>query len=101
MVQEKLQEMTERETLLIDTKDSMIGQVNGLSVMDMGDYRFGKPTRITATVGPGRDGIMDIEREVKLGGPLHSKGVLILGGYLAKKYAQNLPLTLSARLVFE
>ncbi|MBD3376323.1 AAA family ATPase [candidate division KSB1 bacterium] len=101
MVQEKLQKMAERETLLIDTKGSVVSQVNGLSVMDMGDYRFGKPTRITVTVGPGRDGIMDIEREVKLGGPLHSKGVLILGGYLAKKYAQNLPLTLSARLVFE
>ncbi len=101
MIQEKLQEMTERDTLLIDTEESHTGQVNGLSIINLGDYRFGKPTRITATVGPGRDGIMDIEREAKLGGPLHSKGVLILGGYLSKKYAQNNPLTLSARLVFE
>ncbi len=101
LVKEKLQEMTERETLLIDTTGIAIGQVNGLSVLDMGDYRFGKPTRITATVAPGRDGILDIEREIKLGGPLHSKGVLILGGYLSNKYAQSSPLTLSARLVFE
>jgi predicted ATP-dependent protease len=62
---------------------------------------FGQPTRITATVGPGREGIIDIEREVEMGGPIHSKGVLILGGYLSHKYAQDKPLTLSARLVFE
>ncbi len=101
MIKEKLQEMAERDTLLIDTTESRVGQVNGLSVIDLGDYRFGKPTRITATVGPGREGIMDIEREAKLGGPVHSKGVLILGGYLSRQYASDNPLTLSARLVFE
>jgi len=101
LIQEKIQEMTKRGTLLIDTTDKVVGQVNGLSVLDLGDYRFGKPTRITATVGPGRDGIVDIEREAKLGGPVHSKGVLILGGYLSRTFAKNNPLTLSARLVFE
>jgi predicted ATP-dependent protease len=78
MIKEKLQEMAERDTLLIDTTESHVGQVNGLSVIDLGNYRFGKPTRITATAGPGREGIMDIEREAKLGGPVHSKGVLII-----------------------
>ena len=101
LIQEKLQEMTERGILLIDTEEKVVGQVNGLSVLDLGDFRFGRPTRITATVAPGRDGIMDIEREAKLGGPIHSKGVLILGGYLSDKYAQNNPLALSARVVFE
>lgn len=101
LIKEKLQEMTERGTLLIETTGRVVGQVNGLSVLDLGDTRFGKPTRITATVGPGRDGIMDIEREVKLGGPVHSKGILILGGYLSKRFAGDHPLALSARIVFE
>jgi len=101
LIQTKIQEMIERDTLLIDTKDQKVGQVNGLTVIDLGDYHFGKPTRITATVSPGQEGIMDIEREVKLGGPIHSKGVLILSGYLTKKYQNNRPLSLSAKLVFE
>jgi predicted ATP-dependent protease len=69
--------------------------------MDLGDYTFGKPSRITASVGPGAQGIVDIEREVELGGAVHSKGVLILGGYLTQKYAQDMVLTLAGRLVFE
>ncbi|MCI0406351.1 MAG: ATP-dependent protease, partial [candidate division Zixibacteria bacterium] len=101
LIQEKLQEMTVRGTLLIDTEGETAGQVNGLSVLQLGDYAFGKPSRITASVAPGRGGILDIEREVQLGGPIHSKGVMILSGYLAQKYAQDKPLTLSARLVFE
>jgi predicted ATP-dependent protease len=87
--------------LLIDTTGQSVGQVNGLSVLSLGDYFFGKPSRITASVGPGREGVLDIEREVELGGPIHSKGVLILSGYLAQQFAQDKPLTLSARLVFE
>lgn len=101
LIQERIQEMIAQGTLLIDTTGAAIGQVNGLSVIQLGDYEFGKPSRITASVQPGREGILDIEREVKLGGPLHSKGVLILSGYLAHQYAQDKPLTLEARLVFE
>jgi lon-related putative ATP-dependent protease len=101
LIQERIQEMIARGTLLIDTEGQAVGQVNGLSVIHFGDYTFGKPSRITASVGAGREGIIDIEREVELGGPIHSKGVLILSGYLAQKYAQDKPLTLTAKLVFE
>jgi lon-related putative ATP-dependent protease len=101
LIQERIQEMIARGTLLIDTEGQAVGQVNGLSVMSLGSYTFGKPSRITASVAPGREGIIDIEREVELGGPIHSKGVLILSGYLAQKYAQDKPLTLTAKLVFE
>lgn len=101
LIEERLQEMIEREALLIDIAGQTVGQVNGLSVISLGDYFFGKPSRITASVGPGRDGVLDIEREVELGGPIHSKGVLILGGYLTQQFAQDKPLTLSARMVFE
>lgn len=101
LLEERLQEMIERGTVLIDTAGQAVGQVNGLSVLSLGDYFFGKPSRITASVGPGREGVIDIEREVELGGPIHSKGVLILNGYLAQQFAPDKPLTLSARLVFE
>jgi len=101
LIQERVQEMIARGTLLVDTAGEALGQINGLSVISLGEYLFGKPSRITASVAPGREGIIDIEREVRLGGPLHSKGVLILSGYLAQRYAQDKPLTLAARLVFE
>ena len=101
LIQKRIEEMIHTGTLLIDTDGEEVGQVNGLSVISLGDYRFGRPSRITASVGPGRQGIMDIEREVELGGPLHSKGVLILNGYLTQRFAQNRPLSLGARLVFE
>jgi predicted ATP-dependent protease len=78
-----------------------VGQVNGLSVIKLGDIAFGQPARITATTGAGSGGVIDIEREAKLGGPTHTKGILILAGYLAEQYAQTKPLNLSARLVFE
>jgi predicted ATP-dependent protease len=86
---------------MIDVEGEMVGQVNGLSVSGLGDVMFGRPSRITVSVGLGRGGLVDIEREAKLGGPLHTKGVLILSGYLMEKYAQDKPLSLSARLVFE
>ena len=101
LVQKKLQEAIERDFLFIDTEGEKVGQINGLSVMQMGDYSFGKPTRITCSLGLGRGGIIDIEREARLGGRLHSKGVMILSGYLTNMYARDIPLTLSARLVFE
>ena len=75
--------------------------MNGLAVLSLGDYSFGRPNRVTASVGIGRKGIIDIEREAKMGGPIHTKGVLILSGYLNERYAQEKPLSLTARLVFE
>jgi lon-related putative ATP-dependent protease len=101
LIQEKIQEMIQREILLIDTDTEKVGQVNGLSVMGLGDFAFGSPSRVTASVGLGREGVIDIEREAKMGGPIHTKGVLILSGYLNEKYARDKPLSLSARLVFE
>jgi lon-related putative ATP-dependent protease len=101
LIQEKIQEMITRGILLIDTETTEIGQVNGLTVINLGDYEFGSPSRVTASVGLGRDGVIDIEREAKMGGPIHTKGVLILSGYLNEKYAQDKPLSLSARIVFE
>jgi lon-related putative ATP-dependent protease len=101
LIQEKIQEMIQREIILIDTDAEKVGQVNGLSVMGLGDFAFGSPSRVTASVGLGREGVIDIEREAKMGGPIHTKGVLILSGYLNEKYAQDKPLSLSTRLVFE
>ena len=101
LIQEKIQEMITRGFFLIDTVEQKIGQVNGLSVMGLGDLAFGMPSRVTASIGLGREGVMDIEREAKMGGPIHTKGVLILSGYLNDKYARDKPLSLSARLVFE
>jgi lon-related putative ATP-dependent protease len=101
LIQQKIQEFIERGVYLIDTEGSTVGQINGLSVMEMGDVAFGKPSRVTASVAVGRDGIIDIERQAQLGGHTHTKGVLILGGYLANKYAQDKPLSLAAKLVFE
>ena len=101
LIQDRIQEMISRGTLLIETKGQSRGQVNGISVMSLGDYFFGRLSRITATVGPGGQGIVDIEREVELGGSVHSKGVYIIGGYLAHKYARDTVLSIAARLVFE
>ena len=101
LIQDKIQEMIERGVFLIDTEGEVMGQVNGLSVISLGDFAFGRPSRVTASIGLGREGLIDIEREAKLGGPIHTKGVMILGGYLTQKYAQDKPLSLTARLVFE
>jgi predicted ATP-dependent protease len=99
--EERLRDATLRETLLIDTAGARTAQVNGLAVMQLGDYAFGRPSRITATARLGQGGVVDIEREAKLGGKLHSKGVMILSAYLADRYARNQPLSLAASLVFE
>ncbi|MDD1705602.1 MAG: Lon protease family protein, partial [Methanoregulaceae archaeon] len=101
LIQEKIQEYIRRGVFLIDTEGENVGQVNGLSVISLGDIEFGRPSRVTASIGVGRGGIMDIEREASMGGPSHTKGVLILSGYLANKFAQDKPLSLNARLVFE
>jgi predicted ATP-dependent protease len=100
-VEERGREMILRDIALIETTGSSVGQVNGLSVMALAGHAFGRPTRITARVRPGTGRIVDIEREVELGGPLHSKGVLILSGFLAGRYALDVPMSLYASLVFE
>jgi predicted ATP-dependent protease len=99
--EDKVREMIERDVLMIDTQGFKIGQVNGLSVYDMGDYAFGKPSRITAQTAVGRSGIVNIEREVELSGPTHDKGVLILTAFLQHAFSQNKALALSASLCFE
>ncbi len=100
-VQERIQESIQREQLLIDTTGAVVGQVNGLSVYSLGNHSFGRPSRITARVRMGKGDVVDIEREVDMGGPIHSKGVLILSGFLGARYAAEQPLSLSATLVFE
>ena len=101
MVEDKIQEMITKGTFMIDTDGSVIGQINGLAVYNMGDYAFGKPSRITCETFMGNEGIVNIERRVKLSGNIHDKGVLILNGFLGRKFAQNKPLSLSASIVFE
>jgi lon-related putative ATP-dependent protease len=101
LIEEKIREMLENGTILIDTKGKMIGQVNGLSVYDVGDYAFGKPSRITVETGLGRAGLINIEREADMSGKTHNKGVLIIEGYLRRKYAQDKPLTMSSSICFE
>jgi lon-related putative ATP-dependent protease len=100
-VEERVREMIADATVMVDTRGAVVGQINGLSVSSIGDYAFGRPSRITATHRLGEGELIDIEREVDMGGPIHSKGVLILAGYLGAKYASDRPLSLSARLVFE
>jgi lon-related putative ATP-dependent protease len=101
LIEERLRELIEQGVILIDTDGAVPGQVNGLSVLSVGDMAFGVPARITATVGLGRAGVVDIEREARLSGPIHTKGQLIMGGFLTERYARRRPLSLSARLVFE
>lgn len=101
LVRERIQDAAERGFILIDTQGAVPGQVNGLAVSRFGDLVFGRPCRITASVSPGTGGIIDIERQARLGGRLHTKGVLILSGYLAATYGKGTPLSLTARLVFE
>jgi lon-related putative ATP-dependent protease len=101
LYEEKLQEMIALGDIKIDTDGSRVGQVNGLSVYQLGDYAFGRPSRITANISLGKDGVVDIDRESKLSGKLHTKGVLILNGYLKGKYALDKPLSLSATITFE
>ncbi len=101
MMEDKIQEMIDEGLILIDAEGAKVGQVNGLSIFDTGEYSFGRPTRITAKTSLGKAGIINIEREADLSGRTHNKGVLILAGYLRGKYAQEKPLTLTASLAFE
>jgi predicted ATP-dependent protease len=100
-IEEDIRELIANGTILVDIAGKKIGQVNGLSVMEIGDYAFGRPSRVTASVGMGQAGIVNIERESHLSGSIHDKGVLILAGYLRNRFGQNHPLALSASLCFE
>lgn len=98
---QRLVEMIQNGTIMIDTTGEKVGQINGLSVMNVGDYSFGKPAKITANTYVGKTGIVNIEREVEMSGTTHSKGVMILSAYIGEKFAQDRPLSLSASLCFE
>lgn len=100
-IEERMQELFDDGTILCDTDGSEVGQINGLSVLTIGDYMFGRPSRVTARTYIGRGGMVNIEREVKLSGPIHDKGVLILTGYLGGKFAHDKPLSFSASICFE
>ena len=100
-IENKMDESLENGFTLIETSGNRIGVMNGLSVLSTGEYSFGRPSRITVTTSPGNKGIVNIEREVNMSGPIHNKGVLILGGYLAENFAQEFPLSLNANICFE
>lgn len=101
LIEKRLQELITDGTILVDVEGTELGQINGLAVYQLGDFSFGKPSRITAKTFMGRGGVVNIEREAKLSGKSHDKGVLILSGYLGSKYAQEKPLSLSASICFE
>ncbi len=101
LLEQRLLEMVAQGALLIDYDGERVGQVNGLSVLDLGDYAFGRPVRITATAGPGRGAIVSIERETELSGRIHDKGFLILSGYLRRHYGSERRIALAATLTFE
>lgn len=100
-LEERIQEEIEDGSLLIDTEGEVVGQLNGLSVYQLGDYSFGKPSRVTVRSFLGKGGVINIEREAKLSGPIHDKGVMILGGFFGERYARDKPLALSATICFE
>jgi len=101
LVQERIERAYQEGQIKIETSGQRVGQINGLSVVSLGDYAFGHPSRITANVYMGKEGIVNIEREVKMAGPIHNKGLLTLTSYLGRRYAQDMPLSLTARLSFE
>src|SRR5699024_1992947 len=101
LYEEKVQDRIDDGSIFIDTDGAVVGQVNGLAVYNLGQYQFGKPSRITATTFAGPSGIINIERESKLSGSLHNKGVYILSGYLGQTFAQDVPLALTAHIAFE
>lgn len=101
LIEDKIQELYDRQTLMVDVTGSVVGQINGLSVYNVGEYAFGRPARITVVTSLGKAGIINIEREADLSGPIHTKGVLVLSGYLRSMFAQDKPLYLSASISFE
>lgn len=101
LVEDKIQEMFDNDTLLVSTTGADVGQINGLSVYSLADHSFGRPSRITVSTSLGRAGVINIEREADMSGPTHTKGVLVLSGYLRKMFAQDKPLSMSASISFE
>jgi ATP-dependent Lon protease len=101
LVEDKMQELFDANTIMVSTTGNAVGQINGLSVYNLGEYSFGRPTRITASTALGKAGVINIEREADLSGPIHNKGVLILSGYLRELFAQDKPLVMSASISFE
>ncbi|MBI4491772.1 MAG: AAA family ATPase [Chloroflexi bacterium] len=101
LIEEKIQQLIDEGTIFIDTTGARLGQVNGLSILDLGDYYFGRPVRITAQAAFGGEGVVNVEREARLSGRLHNKGFLILTSFLSARYAQDKPLALAARITFE
>lgn len=101
LIEQKIYELIRDGTILIDVDGEKIGQINGLAIISLGDFTFGRPTKITADISMGAKGVINIEREVKLSGRIHDKGVMILSGFLGERYAKDKPLTLSATITFE
>jgi len=101
LYEDRIQRVIEEGVLMIDTTGKKVGQINGLSVYSLGDTSFGKPSRVTAVTALGKAGLINVERESRLSGPIHDKGVFVISGYLRKKYGQNMPLNLSASICFE
>jgi len=101
LIEDRIQEAMSRNVIIVSTEGEAVGQVNGLAVLNLGDTSFGQPSRITASMGVGREGLLDLQREAQLSGPIHSKAVLILQGFLVDRFAKTAPLTLAARLSFE
>jgi predicted ATP-dependent protease len=100
-VEERMREMTLEDTIIVNTEGTKVGQINGLAVLDFGDYSFGKPSRITAKTFTGKAGVVNIERETKMSGKIHEKAILIISSYLGSKYAVKSPISLSASITFE
>jgi predicted ATP-dependent protease len=101
LIEKRIEELIRDNIIMVDTDGERVGQVNGLSVLSLGDYQFGKPSKITASVSIGKGGLVHIDREVKMAGTIHNKGFLILKGVLAEKFGKNFPLAFSATVCFE
>lgn len=101
LIEDKVQEMFDDNSLLVTTTNKVVGQINGLSIYRIGEFMFGRPTRLTASVSLGKSGIINVEREAELSGPIHNKGVLVLTGYLRQMFAQDKPMAMSASITFE
>ncbi len=101
LIEKRIEELIKEGTIMVDVDGEKIGQINGLSVMALGDYSFGKPSRITATISVGRDGVINIDREVKLAGTIHNKGFLIINNYIKEKFGQKKAITFSGSICFE
>jgi len=101
LIEKRIEELIKEGTIMVDVDGEKVGQINGLSVITLGEYSFGKPSRITATISVGRNGVINIDREVKLAGTIHNKGFLIINNYLKEKFGKNKTITFSGSICFE